>query len=125
MTGWTVDELASIEHAGELQLSSQRGDGSLRNPVTIWVVRHGDDLYVRSIHGQAGAWFRRADATHEGHISAGGIDRDVAFVLDTDATLNDRVDAAYRSKYHRYSANIVGSVVNPASRESTIKLVPH
>ena len=25
---------------------------TLRNPVTIWVVRHGDDLYIRSVNGR-------------------------------------------------------------------------
>jgi diketogulonate reductase-like aldo/keto reductase len=36
----------------------------------------------------------------------------------------DRIDAAYRDKYRRYGDHIVGGGVNPASRESTIKLVP-
>jgi hypothetical protein len=44
MTEWTSDELAKIEAADELQLASVRRDGTLRKPVTIWVVRHGDDL---------------------------------------------------------------------------------
>ncbi len=45
MTAWRSDELSSIEGADELDLASVRRDGTLRNPVTIWVVRHGDDLY--------------------------------------------------------------------------------
>jgi hypothetical protein len=39
MTTWTSDELDNIGNADELQLATQRPDGSLRNPVTIWVVR--------------------------------------------------------------------------------------
>ena len=34
------------------------------------------------------------------------------------------VDAAYRTKYHRYAAGIVSSVVSPEARSATIKLVP-
>jgi hypothetical protein len=124
MAGWTPDELAKIGSAEELQLASQRRDGSLRNPVVMWVVRDGDELYVRSMHGRAGSWFRRTQIRHQGHIRSGGIDKDVAFLVDTDPVINDRIDAAYRSKYRRYAANIVGSVVNPESRASTIKLVP-
>jgi hypothetical protein len=60
----------------------------------------------------------------QGHIRSGGVDKDVTFVIDTDSALNDRIDAAYRDKYRRYGDRIVGGVVNPASRESTIKLVP-
>ncbi len=124
MPGWTSDELATIGQADELELASQRRDGSLRSPVTMWVVRDGDDLYVRSMHGRSGAWFRGTRTRHQGHIRAAGVAKDVTFVVDTDPDLNDRIDAAYRSKYRRHGANIVGGVVNPESRESTIKLVP-
>ena len=51
MTRWTSDEIARIGAADELELAALRRDGTLRNPVTIWVVRHGDDLYVRSAYG--------------------------------------------------------------------------
>jgi hypothetical protein len=124
MSGWTPDELVGIGQADELDLASQRRDGSLRDPVTMWVVRDGDDLYVRSMHGRAGAWFRGTQTRRQGHIRSGGVEKDVTFVIDTDSALNDRIDAAYRDKYRHYGDRIVGGVVNPASRESTIKLVP-
>jgi hypothetical protein len=124
MTPWTSDELSTIEAADELEIASQRRDGTLRDPVTIWVVRHGDDLYVRSMNGPTGAWFRGAQLRHEGRIWAGGVEKDVAFA-DADPTLNDQIDAAYRSKYRRYGERIIGGVVNPAARAATIKLVPN
>ena len=124
MSGWTPEELVRIGLADELDLASQRRDGSLRDPVTMWVVRDGDDLYVRSMHGRAGAWFRGTQTRRQGHIRSGGVDKDVVFVIDTDSALNNRIDAAYRDKYRRYGGRIVGGVVNQASRESTIKLVP-
>lgn len=123
MTTWTSDELNKIGAAEELQIASLRGDGTLRNPVTIWVVRLGDDLYVRAYKGRTSPWFRGAQALHEGHIEAGGVDKDVTFV-DADPAINDQIDAAYRAKYRRYSASIVGSVVTPTARAATIKLVP-
>jgi hypothetical protein len=55
---------------------------------------------------------------------SGGVDKDVTFVIDTERALNDRIDAAYRNKYRRYGDRVVGGVVNSASRDSTIKLVP-
>ena len=123
MATWTKDELAKIEQADELELASLRSDGTQRTPVTMWVVREGNDLYVRSMHGRSGAWFRGTQTRHEGHIRSGGVDKDVQFD-DADPAVNDRLDSAYRSKYHRYGDNIVGGVVNPDSRASTIKLVP-
>jgi hypothetical protein len=123
MTGWTSDELTRIGTAQELQIASARPNGTLRNPRTIWVVRVGDDLYVRSMYGRAGGWFPATQARHQGHIKAGGVDKDVTFA-DADPDLNDQIDAAYRDKYRRYGERIVGGVVNPEARAATIKLVP-
>ena len=49
MSEWTTEELSKIETAEELKIASMRRDGTLRKPVTIWVVRHGDQIYVRSV----------------------------------------------------------------------------
>jgi hypothetical protein len=123
MTTWTNDELDKIGTAEELQIASLRRDGTLRDPVTIWVVHHGDDLYVRSVYGRTSAWFRGTQVRHEGHVQAGGVDKDVTFV-DADPDINDQIDAAYRIKYRRYAASIISSIVSPEARSATIKLVP-
>ena len=122
MTAWTSNELSKIGAAEELQIASLRRDGTQRTPVTIWVVRHGDDLYVRSVNGRTAAWFRGTQARHEGHIQAGGVDKDVRFVEADDR--NDEIDAAYRTKYHRYAASFTDSIVSPEARAATLKLVP-
>jgi hypothetical protein len=123
MTTWTTDELNRIGSAEELQIASRRPDGTLRRPVTIWVVRLGDDLYVRSVNGRAAGWFRGTQATHEGRIWAGGMERDVAFG-DAGQNTEDQIDAAYRAKYHRYAASIVGHIVSDEARSATLKLLP-
>jgi hypothetical protein len=123
MTAWTNDELTRIEAADELQIASRRRDGTLRHRTTIWVVRLGDDLYVRSVNGRTAAWFRGAKVRDEGRIWAGGVGKDVTFV-DADHDLDDQIDAAYRTKYRRYAASIVDHVVSPKARSATINLVP-
>jgi hypothetical protein len=124
MPRWTSDDLDRIGSAEELDLASIRPDGSLRNPVTIWVVRVGDDLYVRSWKGRHGAWFRGTQLRREGHIQAGGIDRDVTFVMGADDDVADRIDAAYRAKYRAHGARYVDPMVAPEARAATIKLLP-
>ena len=123
MTAWTSAELTRIGTADELEIASARPDGTLRNPRTIWAVRVGDDLYVRSMYGRTGGWFPATQVRHEGHIQAGGVDKDVTFT-DADPDLNDQIDAAYRDKYRRYGERIIGGVVNPGARAATIRLVP-
>ena len=124
MTAWTRDELNKIGNAEELQITSRRRDGTLRKPVTIWVVRLGEDLYVRSVYGRTSAWFRGTQVRHEGHIRAGGVDKDVAFVEESDPGINDQIDTVYRTKYRRYAASIVNTTLSPEARSATIKLVP-
>ena len=124
MTTWTSDELDKTAAAEELEIASVRRDGTLRKPVTIWVVRLGDDLYVRSVNGRTSAWFRGVQDRHEGHIRAGGVEKDVTFVEETDSGINDQIDAAYRTKYRRYAASIIRSIVSPGAQSATIKLVP-
>jgi hypothetical protein len=123
MNEWPADELNRIGKAEEVQIASIRRDGTLRKPVTTWVVRRGDDLYVRSVRGRSGHWFRGAQERHEGRIRAGGGHQDVTFV-EADHDQNDEIDAAYQAKYRRYDGPILGSVLTPEARSATLKLVP-
>ncbi len=123
MTTWTSDELTKIGTAEELEIAPRRRNGTLRNPVTIWVVRIGDDLYVRSYRGRGGAWFRAAERSLEGRIRAGGVEKDVTFMEETDPGINDQIDAAYRSKYGRYP-QFVAPMVTAEVRSTTLKLMP-
>jgi hypothetical protein len=123
MSPWTSEELGRIGAAEELQLASLRHDGTLRPYVTMWVVRAGDDLYVRSAYGPDNPWFRRAKASGAGHIRAGGLERNVTFA-EPASDMHDAINAAYHSKYDRYGPRIVGTVVGPDAEAVTIKLLP-
>ena len=123
MIAWTNNELNKIGKAEELDIISLRRDGTLRKPVTIWVVRVGDGLYVRAYKGRSGAWFRWTQECHEGHIFSGGVDKDVTFLDISDPEVNDQVDAAYRSKYGHYDAEYVDPMVAPDARSATIQLL--
>lgn len=124
MTAWTSDELKKVETAEELKIASLRRDGTLRKPVIIWVVRVGDELYVRSVNGRTSAWFRGVESHHEGQIRAGGVVKDVTFVEEPDPTVNEQIDAAYRTKYRRYAESIINHINGSEARAATIKLVP-
>lgn len=124
MTAWTSEELDKIGTADELEIAPLQSDGTARRPVTIWVVRLGDDLYVRSYKGRGGLWFRAVQTRHEGRIRAGGVEKDVRFVDETDAGLNEQINAVYRSKYRGYGAQYVDPMVASEAQATTIKLVP-
>ena len=121
MTGWTSDELNRVGATEEVRVASARPDGTLRNPVTVWLVRLGNDLYVRSVNGRTAAWFRGVQDDHKGRVWADGVEKDVTFVETDD--VNDEIDTAYWTKYGHYPS-IVPSIVNAQARAATLKLVP-
>ena len=123
MTAWSPEELDRIGRATDLEVSSRRPDGSLRPYVTIWAVRAGDELYVRSAYGPDNGWYRRAKASGEGRVCAGAVEHDVSFEEgepDTAAAVTE----AYHAKYDRYGPSIVGTVVSAEAVASTLRLVP-
>ena len=83
-----------------------RPDGTQRPYVIIWVVRAGDDIFVRSAYGADNPWFRRAVASGIGRVKAGGLEPAVTFERAGDEVM-DAVDSAYHAKYGRYGRGIV------------------
>jgi hypothetical protein len=122
VSAWTREELDRIGAAEELEIAPRRGDGSLRRPVPIRVVCVGEELYVRSWRGSDGAWYRAARTRGTGHVSSGGVERDVAFV-DAREELYDAIDDAYRDKYARYPS-YVPPMISGQARATTLELIP-
>jgi len=82
---WTSQELERLGRAQELHLATRRRDSGLSRYVTMWVVRVGDNLYIRSAYGPDNPWYRRARTAGEGRVRAGGVERDVTFESAADA----------------------------------------
>jgi hypothetical protein len=122
MNTWTTYELDRIDRADELEIASRRPDGTLRPYVTIWTVRIGEDVFIRSAAGPDNPWFKRAKAAGSGRIRAGGVEKDVQFTEPVAAPA--AIDAAYHVKYDRYGARIVGTVVGPVAAVATFRLTP-
>ena len=124
--GWTEEELNTIAGTEEIDVASRRADGTLRTPRIVWVVRHGDALYIRSVLGPDAAWYRGVQTRHEGHIWAGGIHRDVQFV-EIDHTpggsVDDGIDAVYRDKYGA-GPEPIEHITSPLARQTTLRLDP-
>jgi hypothetical protein len=123
MAAWTDEELRRIADADELEIAAVRRDGELRRATPIWVVRAGDDLYVRAAYMDGSGWHGVARASGQARISAGGVEKDVA-IEDADQSVLDEVDAAYGEKYGRRYASIVEKINDAEHRATTIRLIP-
>jgi len=122
MSAWTNAELAAIANDENLYISIPNPDGSLHKPAWIWVVQVDNDLYCRGYAGTSARWYRAARDVGHGHISVGGVEKDVVFAFPTDDETNDRVDAGYRAKYShsRYLEPMIGK----NARAATVRLIP-
>lgn len=122
MATWTPEDLTTIGAAEEVAVVTHRNDGTLGRPVTIWLVRLDDDLYIRSVNGRDSGWFRGTQRSANGQLHIGHRSLDVSFVA-ADPALNDELDAAYRRKYRRYPSS-VDRIVSPPARAATLKVMP-
>jgi hypothetical protein len=118
---WTEEELRRVGDAMELDLASRRPSCELSSYTTMWVVRVGDGLYVRSAGGPDRPWYRHALASGTGRIRAGGVERDVAF-HDAAPDVHDELDEAYHAKYDRFGPGPVGHVTGADAHPVTIRL---
>ena len=123
---WSQDELNLFGRAGEVEVSSVRRDGSQSRERIVWIVRVGDELYLRSVNGPDAAWYRSTRSRHQGRLTARGIARDVTWI-DVDATehpdIDPAVDAEYARKY-RGSTSAIQRINSLAARSTTMRVDP-
>lgn len=123
MTTWTEEELTGIGGASELYVLTRRLDGTLRTGIPIWQVRVGDAIYIRSAHGPENSWFRRGVRTGLGHISSGGVEKDVSFESAPPRVI-EQVTGAYHAKYDHYGPALVGAVTGDGVLRTTLRVMP-
>jgi len=123
---WTADDLRLIDAAEELRIASRRADGTLRHAVPIWVVRVGEQVYVRTWYRRDTGWFGQVLASGRAAVEVPGLRADVTVtdVAGASDRLRADVDAAYRAKYGRYGASTVAQMVADEAVATTLRLSP-
>jgi hypothetical protein len=94
----------------------------------VWIVRHGNAVYVRSVNGTTAAWYRGVQTCHQGELSAGRLQRGVVFAeagahAGERRELDDALDGAYRIKYGR-SPSAVARITADVARTTTLRVEP-
>jgi hypothetical protein len=126
MTKWSKDELRKIAQADDLHVSPFREDGvTYGTPTWIWSVAVDDALYVRGYHGQNSRWYQAAKKQKRGRIAAAGMIKEITFEPVDGAendSMNDRIDDAYRAKYHGNS--YLEPMIGAPARSATLRILP-
>ena len=95
---WSEADLTRIGDSRSFHIAAVTRDGTFSKRTFIWVVRAGDDLYVRPYYGGKSRWFQAAKADPRGQVDADGVRTDVTFEVVGDVD-REAIDAAYQTKY--------------------------
>jgi len=122
MNAWLKNELRKIAETDDLHISPFREDGvTYGTPTWIWSVVVDDALYVRGYNGQKSRWYQAAVRQKAGQIIAAGITKEVTFET-VDGPVNQRIDDAYRAKYH--DSPYLDPMIGARARSATVKVLP-
>ena len=122
MAKWSKAELSKIAEADDLHISPFREDGvTYGTPTWIWSVVVDDGLYVRAYNGNKSRWYQAAVRQKAGRITAAGMTKEVTFE-PVDGPINDRIDDAYRAKYH--GSSYLSAMISERARSATVKVMP-
>jgi len=90
-------------------------------PTWIWSVAVDDALYVRGYNGQNSRWYQAAVRQKAGRIMAVGMTKEVTFE-PVNGSINNRIDDAYRAKYH--DSSYLSPMIGARARSATLKVMP-
>lgn len=122
MSTWPEEELRRIAETDDLHISPFREDGkTYGTPTWIWSVVVDDALYVRGYNGIKSRWYQAAVRRKAERIRAAGLTKEVVFE-PVKGDINDRIDDAYRTKYH--GSPYLEPMIGIRARAATVKIMP-
>ena len=123
MSDWTPEELTVITGTEEVEVTPTDTDGAPLQSVVMWCVTNGSDVFVRSVKGRHGRWWRRATKTGRGTFTAGAVTREVRFE-PVNEIQNQAVTDAYNHKYASQPDEFRSPMVEGESLGATLRVVP-
>lgn len=118
MAGNALQHLADVE---EIDIAFRRPNGSIGS-TPIWVVQVGEDIFVRSVRGTRGGWYRRLRADPDGEVRDGGHTHPVHAEPVADERTLGEVTGAYQTKYG--DSPYVRPLLEGSSIGATLRLHP-
>jgi hypothetical protein len=118
---FSTEDLALLDRAEEVRIETQAPGGPIHRTI-IWVVVDGEDVFVRSVRGERGRWYREAVANPAVGIHVEGRRLAATAIDATDPASIERVSEALRRKYERDPA--LRTMLVPDILDTTLRLEP-
>jgi hypothetical protein len=109
--------------AGADEVHIETGGGESTGTV-IWAVVVDDSVFLRSVRGEKGRWYREASESREAVIRVNGRRIPVRVVPETDAETIGKVSEAYREKYEASYPGPTAAMVREEVLATTLRLLP-
>jgi hypothetical protein len=119
-----AETLRLLDETREVRIETRRDGDSPEHRTIIWVVVVEGGVFVRSVRGQRGRWFREISSNPEGALHVQNNRLPVRAAPATEEATVDAVSAAYRSKYQQSSPASTEAMVRPETLPTTLKLSP-
>jgi len=117
-----MDWPGPLETAREVDIQTRLADGAPVHRTTIWPVVEGGEVYVRSLHGEAGRWYRELMANPSAFLVLGGESIPVRAVAARDPVSVERATAGFERKYA--GSSYLASMIRAEILDTTVRLEP-
>jgi hypothetical protein len=113
-----------LHETGEVHIETRREEGAPEHRTVIWVVVVDGGVFVRSVRGEKGRWYREASSNPEVALRVGGRRVPVRAVSEMDAETIEKVNEAYREKYEASYPGPTAGIVREEVLPTTLRLLP-
>ena len=106
------------------RVETRRDADSPVHRTIIWVVVVEGEVFVRSVRGTKGRWYREISSNPEGALHVGERRIPMRAVPATDEATVEAVSEAYRSKYEKSAPASTAAMLRHDVLSTTLKLSP-
>jgi hypothetical protein len=117
-----MDWPGPIDSQREIDIETSRAPDAPVHRTTIWVVVEDGDVYIRSLKGDDGRWYRELTANPDAVVHVGGETVPVRAVPARDAESIERASEGLRRKYS--DSRSLQPMLEEDILHTTVKLEP-
>jgi hypothetical protein len=117
-----MDWPGQLETVPEVDIETRRSDDAPVHRTTIWAVVDDGDVFVRSLRGTAGRWYRELTANPAAVLHVTGEPVPVRAVAAKDPDSIERATAGFRRKYA--DSPSLDSMIRDEILDTTVRLEP-
>ena len=118
------ETLDTLDRSDEVHIETRRDASSPGHSTVIWAVVVDDNVFVRSVRGERGRWYREASANPEAALRVNDRRVPVRAVPETEPEILGKISEAYRRKYEDSYPGPTAGIVREEVLANTLRLLP-